>query len=196
MKNDEVKLSESESLLLISSMINKAKNHYSENGLLYLLWGWLILVCCLIQFVSIHFFNYYKVYYAWYSTWILLIYQIYYFSKKRDYRNVRMYTGEIIGYVWIVFLISYALLVYILIYENAYSCICPVIISIFGMPTFLSGIILKFKPLKVGGICCWILAFLSPFTHPDYQYLLMACGVALAWIIPGHLLRRKFKKGN
>jgi hypothetical protein len=66
--------------------------------------------------------------------------------------------------------------------------------AMYGMPTFLSGIILKFKPLKIGGICCWVLAFLAPFTPPDYQYLLMAGAVALAWIVPGHLLRKKFKQ--
>lgn len=32
-----------DSLQLIDQMINQAKNRFSENGFLYLLWGWLIL---------------------------------------------------------------------------------------------------------------------------------------------------------
>lgn len=107
-----------------------------------------------------------------------------------------MYTGEIIGYVWLVFIITYALLVYILVYLRAPEAILPAILTVFGIPTFLSGVILKFKSLKIGGICCWILALISPFVSPEYQYLLMACAVAAGWIIPGHLLNQKFKKGN
>jgi hypothetical protein len=41
MNSEEVPMSETESLRLISSMINKAKNDFSESGTLYLLWGWL-----------------------------------------------------------------------------------------------------------------------------------------------------------
>ena len=66
----------------------------------------------------------------------------------------------------------------------------------YGMPTFLSGIILKFKPLIIGAICCWLLAVATPFANYDYQFLLMACAVIAAWIIPGYLLKEKFKKEN
>lgn len=191
---NEIRMSENEAILLITSMINKAKSRYSENGVLYLLWGWLIFICCMIQFVSIHFFNYTKVYYAWYSTWALFIYQLYYMNKNKKIRKVRMCTGEIIGSIWLVFIITYALLIFILVYIKAPAGISPAILTIFGMPTFLSGIILKFKALIIGGICCWILAFISPFANYDYQYLLMAIAVFAAWIIPGHLLNQNFKK--
>lgn len=196
MKNDEIRMTENEGILLITSMINKAKNRYSENGVLYLLWGWLIFTCCMIQFISLYFFNFTKAYYAWYSTWVLLIYQLYYMRRNKNKRSVKMYTGEIIGYIWLVFIITYALLVYILIYIKAPLGISPAILAIFGMPTFLSGIILKFKALKIGGICCWILSFIAPFVNYDYQFLLIACAVVAAWIIPGHLLNQKFKKGD
>jgi hypothetical protein len=42
-----------QSLALIESMINKAKNRFSENGHLYLLWGWTVLLCSIIHFVSL-----------------------------------------------------------------------------------------------------------------------------------------------
>lgn len=55
---DQKVLTEKESLEIISSMINKAKNSFAERGYLYLLWGWVILGCCITQFVLQHFFNY------------------------------------------------------------------------------------------------------------------------------------------
>jgi hypothetical protein len=63
----------------------------------------------------------------------------------------------------------------------------------YGMPTFLSGIIIKFKPLIIGGIFCWLMAVISPFIDVRYQVLLAAAAVIAAWIVPGHLLRNKYK---
>lgn len=194
MENADASMTEKESFLLITSMINKARNRYSESGMLYRLWGWLIFICCVIQFVGLYFFHNPKVYYAWYSTWALFLYQVYYVWSGKAKGKVRMYTGEIIMYVWIVFIISYALIVYILLMAKAADAISPMILMSFGMPTFLSGVILKFKPLKVGGIFCWVLAAIAIFVTYDFQFLLMAAAVAVAWIIPGQLLHQKHKR--
>lgn len=64
------------------------------------------------------------------------------------------------------------------------------------MPTFLSGFIMKFKPLTIGGICCWALAIVSPFVAYDYQLLLIGVAVVAARIVPGYLLQKKYKKEN
>ena len=121
MNPEEVNMTEAESMQLITSMINKAKNRFNETGILYLLWGWLVLICCIIQFAGLHLFHYNKAYYVWYSTWLLLIYQFFYVAKIRKRRRVKMYTGEIVIYVWITYIIIYALLVFILVYNNAVS---------------------------------------------------------------------------
>jgi hypothetical protein len=39
----EEKFSPQESLQLIESMIDQAKSRFSENGHLYLLWGWIVI---------------------------------------------------------------------------------------------------------------------------------------------------------
>ena len=195
MENNEVKLSESESLLLIASMINKAKNRFSESGTLYLLWGWLILICCIVQFIGFYFFDT-DAYYIWFSTWFLLIYQIFYLRKKIKTQKIKTYTEEINGFVWLVFFICMILVAFIGIQFKKYEIISPMILVLYGMPTFLSGIILKFKPLIIGGICCWIIASVSPFINIDYQLLLTSAAVISGWIIPGYLLKQKFKKAN
>ena len=189
-------MSEKESLQLITSMINKAKNRVTETGTLYLLWGWLILICCLVQFIALHFFNNENAYYVWFSTWLLLIYQIFYLGKKRKSRKVRTYTGEINAFVWLVFFICLMLTVFIGIQFKRYEMIDPLLLVLYGMPTFLSGIILKFKPLVIGGISCWLLAVVSVFLPTEYQLLCIAGAVIFAWIVPGYLLKANFKKEN
>ena len=45
---------EQNSLALIQSMINKAKNNFSESGTLYLVWGIVVFICSIIQFVGVN----------------------------------------------------------------------------------------------------------------------------------------------
>ena len=189
----EKSMTEAESMLLITTMINKAKNRFNETGFLYLLWGWVVLVCCIIQFIAAYFFNYQNAYYIWQVTWIVVIYQVIFLRKKRKSANVRTYTDEINKFVWIVFFICEMLLVFILIQFKKYEVINSVVLVLYGMPIFLSGIILKFKPLITGGICCWIIALISPFIDIKFQLLLTACSIISGWIIPGYLLKSKFK---
>jgi len=195
MNENEKQMSEAESLSIISGMINRAKNRFSETGTLYLLWGWVILVCCVAQFVLLQYFNYQKGYQVWFLTWLAVIYQFIYLAKRKNREKVKTYTDEIIGFVWLTFMICGFIMVFIL-KQKAYENINPLILVLYGMPTFLSGIILKFRSLIIGGICCWVLALASPFIPLEYHLLLLACAVIAAWIIPGYLLRAKFKKEN
>lgn len=193
---EEKQLSEKESFELITSMINKAKGRIGETGTSYLLWGWLILVCCIVQFVSLHFFNYANSYYIWYATWIFLIFQFFYFRKQKKLITVKTYTGEINRFVWLAFFICTVLIIFISIYLKYYEIIYPLILVMYGMPTFLSGIILKFRPLIIGGVCCWVFSFFSSFVASEYQSLFIAAAVIVAWIIPGYILKQNFKKEN
>ncbi len=189
-------LSGKESLDLITSMINKAKGRITETGVFYLLWGWLIFICCIVQFVGLHFFNYVNSYYIWYFTWIFVILQFFYIRKQKKLIRVKTYTDEINGFVWLAFFICIVLVIFISIHFKYYEIIYPLILVMYGMPTFLSGIILKFRPLIMGGACCWVFSFLSVFITPDYQTLFIAAGVIAAWIIPGYILKQNFKKEN
>ncbi len=192
----EQQFNEQNSLQLIESMINKAKNNFSESGTLYLLWGIVVFVCSMTQFISVHFFNYDQAYYIWFLTWLVVIYQIFFLSKKAKKERVKTYTADIIKYVWICFVVLLFLFIFILQFQKSYISINPGILIIYGMPTFLSGIILKFKPLVIGGISCWLLAIGSVFVPAEFHTLFICAAVLFAWIIPGILLRRKFKNQN
>ncbi len=188
--------SEYDSLQLITAMINKAKNRFTETGTLYLLWGWVIFVCCISQFIMLYFFKNNGAYYIWYTTWLVLIYQVYYIIKKKRKQKVKTYADEIIGFVWLTFIISIVIIINILLRNDVLVAINPTVLVLYGIPTFLSGIILKFKPLVIGGVICWLLAIAATFTTYEYQLLLLSVAVIFAWVIPGYLLRAKFKNEN
>ncbi len=189
----EQPFNEQNSLQLIESMINKAKNNFSESGTLYLLWGFVILICSMVQFAAMHFFKSDNGNYIWFLTWLVAIYQVIFISRKEKKEKVKTYTAEILKYVWICFITCLFLLIFILIKQKAFVSINPAILVLYGVPTFLSGTILKFRSLIIGGIICWILAIGSIFVSYDFQLLFISAAVIAAWIIPGFLLRKKFK---
>lgn len=181
---------------LIESMINRAKDKFSEKGTLYLLWGIVVFICSMGQFIGTYFFDFQQAYYIWFLTWLVVIYQVIFLSRRAKEEKVKTYTADILKYVWICFVSCMFILIYILQSEKAYTSINPAILVLYGMPTFLSGIILRFKPLVIGGISCWALAMGSVLVASDFHPLFIAAAVIIAWIIPGLLLRKKFKSQN
>ena len=187
----EDSFNEKQSLELIAGMINKAKNKFSESGTLYLVWGIAILFCSSTQFVLSK-MGYKGVYYVWGLTLPVYVYQAVFLYKKKKRAIVKTYTDEILGYVWICFIICLCLMLFILIYSKKFDLIYTSILVLYAIPTFLSGIILKVKSLTVGGICCWVLAIISLFIPYSYHLLLINTAVLVAWIIPGIYLRNKY----
>jgi hypothetical protein len=193
----EENISGEESLVLIESMIKKAKNQFSENGDLYLLWGWWVFVCSIAEFILLNLMNFERHWLVWWTFPLVIAFQIWYLRKKRNRVRVRTYTDEIVGFVWLTFLVLMVLIVFLLARTNdpsTFLLIDPMFLILYGMPTFLSGIILKFRPLIIGGIGCWMLSMVATFVSPEYHLLLLPVAMLIAWIIPGYRLRRKFKQ--
>lgn len=190
------RLTEKESLGIIQEMINKAKNQFSEDGTLYLLWGWVILACSFAYFVLDVVVDFKKPWIVWSLTWVVAGYMMLYLWKKDRSRKVKTYTEELLGYVWLCFVIMMMISFFLLQkfipefwrYNYLFVLLC------YGMPTFLSGIILQFRLLVVGGVFCWLLAIIAGFTDFHYHPLFVSAAVIVAWIIPGYSLRARFRK--
>ena len=133
----EESFNEKQSLELIAGMINKAKNKFTESGTLYLVWGIVVLVCSLGQFVLLHYFNYKQSYYVW----LLLL------------------------FVWVCFILCLNVIIFKLIYSRRFELIYSAILVLHAIPIFLSGAILKVNLLIIGGVCCWVLACISLLFH-------------------------------
>lgn len=193
-------LSGSESLQIIEEMIRKAKNQFSEKGHLYIIWGWVIFICCIGQYILINYVHSDKHFMIWFLTWLVLIYQIIFIRKRKARARVKTYTEDINAYVWTAFAAA-ILLTGVTLAVNAntneplyFKLMGPLFLALYGIPTFLSGIILNFSFLKRGGIACWLLSLIACFLPSQYQLLLLAVAVVLAWIIPGYKLQQQFSE--
>jgi hypothetical protein len=196
----EEQITEQESLRIIEAMINTAKSQFSEDGFLYLMWGWLVFFCSIAQFVLLHYFNSFWHWTVWLLTWVAIVYQYIYLKRKHRKKKVTTYADSIIGTVWLAFIIVLTLMAGVIgnIFQaqgkDFYMMINPLLLLIYGIPTFITGFILKFKPLWLGAIGCWVLAIITALMPEQWQTLMLAPAMLIAWILPGYLLRARARK--
>jgi hypothetical protein len=185
-----------QSLKLIESMINKAKNRFSENGHLYLLWGWVVLICSVGHFAAIRWNLFDRPEWIWGLTWVAFLYQTVYMVRQKKKIRVSTYTDDIIKAIWLVFVSCGIILGLVVSRVGDWVTMYPLILMLYGIPTTLSGSVLRFRPLIAGGIICWILSIISVFIPLLYNLLMVSLAVIAAWIIPGYMLKQKFAKEN
>ena len=209
----EKKLSEKESLDLITQMINKAKNSYHDTGFSAMLWGSVIAVCSLIRLSEIQ-FNYKLPFDIYLLTLVAVIPQIFFSIKEKKERKVKSYDDIYMDYLWLGFGISIFLL--ILISNNIFSewgswmdeykaatgktaspgfyeFVNPLFLMLYGMPTFVTGAACKFKPMLWGGIFCWVSCIVAVYTPVKIDLILVALSAIFAWLIPGILMEKEYR---
>lgn len=191
MENEEKQLTQEESLRIIHEMISAAKNDVKADAFIFLLWGWLVFVASIAQFILINMAV------EWNSIpWMLMplggvitiIYSIRQGKKDRTKTNVT----ESLKYTWIAF--TAALFIIMFFNSMTFLQVLPCIMVLYGMGLFLSGGALKFKPLIWGGIFCWVCAIAGFEVQNMYQLLILATAVFGGYIVPGYLLQMNNKK--
>lgn len=191
----EKQLDEQMSLRIISEAIENAKSNLQDNGFFYLLWGWLVLGASLIEYGLLMFSS---TPYHWIGWPVLMtiggiVSGIYgYRLGKRT--KVRTYVDMSMIYIWYGFIISIMILLFAAaLTEFSFTLINPIIIVFYSLGTFVSGGILKFKPLVIGAIFSWVIAFVAFIVRDETQLLLMALAIVVSYLIPGYMLKYRNK---
>ncbi len=185
-----------QSLRLIQSMISKTKQDMSDNSIYFLVWGWLTFFASTGQFILKHLLNYEKHYLVWMVVIIGIIFSIYQGKKEEKNSSVKTYVDESMGHLWLGLAISFFVLAMILTKLGWGTVAFPFFIMLYGLGTFVSGSIIRFRPLIIGGIISWALAIGSTFVSYDYQMLFGAAAILISYIIPAYMLRSRNKTAN
>ena len=187
----EEDFSPQQSIHLIQSMIDKAKTNISENRFYFLVWGWYAFIAMLVQFflkVTVHYQHHYLV---WLGTIPVMIITLVHTARRNKKLSARTYIGESMSYLWTGVGVSFFILcVIITSSKTGWLYSYPFFIMLYGLGTFVSGRILKFTPLVIGGIFNWLLAVVCASLPFDYQLLCGATAILTSYIIPGHLIKK------
>jgi hypothetical protein len=179
-----------DSLSLIHSMIDKTRSNLGENRFYFLFWGWVAFSALLAQFTLKVAFDYAHHYRVWLVIIPAVIITILY-SKRHARSGPRTYVGDSMSYLWTGIGISFFVLSFLIgASKEGFFYAYPFFIMFYGMGTYISGRLLQFRPLVIGGIFNWILAIACVYVPYDYQMLLAAGAILTSYIIPGYLLGR------
>ena len=189
METDEKMMTGEESLRIISEMIIKTKVNIRQGSFHLLLWGWLIFACSLSEYLLYRFTDLASPWYVWLfvvpGVFVSVIYG--WFNGRKS--KVYTYADMIYVWTWMGFLFS-AIVLFIIVSENMGS-VAPLILTLAAIPTFVSGFIIRFRPLIIGGISFWIFALVAHFGGQDIAPLSVPVAMLIGYLIPGYLLKRK-----
>jgi hypothetical protein len=189
METKEEKLTPRESLDIISQMIHQAQGNVSSSSFYFLLWGWVIAACNFGMYSIFKFTSFPK--YApmvWLLTLPAWIITAIYASRQAKESGAVTHLDTVIKWLWIGMAITIAP---VWIFGDKINWnVNAIVLMPIGMATFLSGIIIKFRPLLFGGITFWIAAVLCYMASPIDQCLIGGIAVILGYLLPGYMLRK------
>jgi hypothetical protein len=191
MENRKESLNPQQSLDLITAMIQEAKGSLQKSSFHFLLWGWTIIVANLGVYVLLKYTDVKNPYLMFAITIPMAFVSAFYSIRQGKTKAVSTHLGEIHKWLWIGFGINCFLFSFLGKYIG--WMVNPVIIILAAVPTFITGVILKFKPLMFGGIVFWVLGVALFFVSRENQFLLASLAIALGYLVPGYMLRKSEK---
>jgi hypothetical protein len=202
----EENFSPEQSLKVINEMISKAKGAYWDTGVSAMMWGIVIAVCSLVKLSELQ-FNYELPFDIYWLAMIAIIPQVIISTRENKKRTVRTYEEFYLDYIWMTFGITIMLLIVItnVIFNadgvknggfNFFEYIASLFLLLYGIPTFITGAACKFRSMLWGGLLCWACCIISLFTNIKIDLILTAVSAVCAWLIPGIIMQREYKKAK
>ena len=183
-------LSPEKQLQLIQSTIAQAKENLRKHSFPFLFWGWLVSLSALINFLLLSYSSFgEKSYLIWPVSMVIgAIYIVLYYRKAEKTERHLTHLEYFLSRLWMV--LGAILLLFSF-------CITFIDLSpwfffpfIAGLGTVISGVVLKFTPLSLGGILLLAFPFYSVNVGKETLLLLYAMVIIVAYLVPGYLLKR------
>lgn len=191
---EDRKLTEQESLELISRMINNTRERVEKHaGMPFLIWGYIVVAVSLsvwYLFTATH--NP-----AWHGLWFCIpviglpIYLLHLKTKEKQ-PKVKTYIDRVMTYIWGVLGITAIIISAFAMFHRI--PILFIMLIIMGMGTTITGLIIRFKLIIISGILGILCSFICFFINGTEQILLFAVVFLLMMVVPGHILNYWAKK--
>jgi len=185
-------LTESESLSLITSMIKQAKSNYQGGASFYfLLWGWVIMLANLSHYVLAVLIKYEHPYVVWLATIPAGIVSGIHGARLIKNALVLSHIDRMYNKLWMG--IGFGIIVSIVYMQELNLNHNAVILLLTTAGVYMSGQLLKFKPLIFGAYALALASLLAFNVSMIDQCLVAAGGIFLGYLVPGYILKSKEK---
>lgn len=189
MENNEKVMTGEESLRVISEMINKTKANIRQGIFHLLFWGWLIIFCSISAWLLERFTEISNPWNVWFLVIPGSLVSFIYGYMKGKKSLFHTYADMLYMWTWIGFFI--AAVVLFIITSDKMESVAPYILTLAAIPTFISGFIIKFKPLILGSITFWVFALIAYFAGPSAGQLAVPVAMLTGYLIPGYMLKNR-----
>ncbi|HNR54408.1 MAG TPA: hypothetical protein PKJ19_04520 [Flavobacteriales bacterium] len=183
-------LAPEQSLKLIESMIRQAKRSFQRLSFYFLLWGVLLIAAMLATYLLRDMDPATGKGAPWGVAGFAggFISMVYGARQGRRERVINAMDG-LIGWLWASFVIT--MIITIAVSLAAHRDPGPMITLLTGIPTFMTGRIMRFRPLIMGGVIFWVAGAVMHFTQDAFTITMIYCAaMVLGYILPGLLLKR------
>lgn len=187
MNTEEYSLSPQESLALITEAIRNTKNHFRDFSFCFLLWGWLIGLASFGYFV-LHTYTRFAYYFLPFPVLVLagiLITLGWYFRRRT--KTSQSYFGYFLVRLWAVLGLCFLAVVFINVSRHMQPFTYTLLIE--GIGTLVTGLVIKFRPLLIGGLIFLGSSIASIYLPSETQVLLHGIAIFAGYLIPGYMLR-------
>ena len=187
MKTEET-LTPNESLDIINQMVNQARFNFSKNSVFFIIWAVLLIGAALYQFVAQQTQFTQLFWIGWPIAGIAGgMISGFYGNRLEKQQGHTTHLDRMYNSIWMVYLATLIMMLVAL----GYNRIEPsgFIMVLTGLPTVLTGRLLKFPPLVYGGISLWVFGLLAIFVLPQFASLLFIASMITGYLIPGLMMR-------
>ena len=189
-------LTPEESFVIINRAIANFKMNYRESSHVFLLWGWILTLASISDFIILKLMNSFE---AWehkgflilgnWGVFILVGSVILYFIVRKEKKGKKVHSqiDRFIDKLWWVTAPSFVIAI-ILCFRLE---IDPpsLMLLVAGIATTTTGLVIRFKPLIFGGMSFFIFSIASTFVTNEYLALVVSAALICGYLIPGYLLR-------
>jgi hypothetical protein len=186
----EQNLTPEQSLQVIQRMIAEAKESFMKIGPFFISWGVVLIVAGLIEFYLRQVGSSYS-WVSWPIAGVLggISAFVLGMRQSKSVGGNTTFMDRVSTYLWAAFGVALVLVLYLTI--RAHIDPNPFVMIITGIPTFVTGALIKFPALKWGGVVFWLGAVVATFLPSVYSGLIFSIALFFGYLLPGILLMRK-----
>ncbi|MFZ2339610.1 MAG: hypothetical protein WAW07_07805 [Bacteroidales bacterium] len=178
---EKIDLTPEESFDVIKKAIANFKINYRESSKVFLLWGWMLTLASVSNFIILRFVHSLEPWalkgYVILGSWALFIltgFIIMYFMVRKMNRDKKVHShiDQFIDYLWWVTASSFVIATFICIRLG----IAPpsLMLLVAGIATTTTGLVIKFRPLIIGGMSFFVFSVAASFVMNEYLALVVS----------------------